>query len=96
MRLEGELIMSEPLAGDRVDYTTHAIPRKTPDRTIETPVRHVKVIGSKAVFGLEPGDVGDLELTDGQYTSLVKAGHIEDAKDDVPNTTAVDDDKDGE
>lgn len=92
------------IAGDVVGYTTHAVPRETPDRTVQRPVWHVRVVGTKAVYGLDPGEVGDLELTEGQYASLVAAGHIEDAteedftveQDESGTVSPADEEKDGE
>jgi len=67
------------MVADSPEYATPAVPQETPDRTVERPVRRVRVVGPKAVYGVAAGQVGDLELTDDQYRSLVRSGHIEDA-----------------
>lgn len=35
-----------------------------------------KVVGMRAVYGVEPGDVGRLVLTPGQRFALIAGGHI--------------------
>jgi hypothetical protein len=34
------------------------------------------VTGPRAVYGIQPGAVGWLELTEGQAASLIESGHI--------------------
>lgn len=46
--------------------------------------RRYKAVSHKAVHGIEPGNTGELELTDSQELSLVQAGLLERVKSDEP------------
>lgn len=61
------------------EYASPALPRRTPNREITKDTYRVVVTGPRAVYGLESGVVGELELTEGQYRSLVRSNHIQDA-----------------
>lgn len=53
-----------------------ARPGRTPDRSPRMASGTYEVTGSKAVFGIDPGAVGWLDLTAGQAASLIESGHI--------------------
>ena len=47
--------------------------RRAPTATV---TRRYKVVGSKAVYGIQPGETGLLTLTNDQASDLIEAGHI--------------------
>lgn len=62
-------------------YADAAVPAKQAQRTLQAPARAYTVVGPKNVFGLKPGETGDLELTEGQAQALIQAGHLARADD---------------
>ncbi len=67
---------------ERSGYTTPAVPQETPDRSIQTAAKRYSVVGPHEVFGAKPGDVVELELTEGQAPALIDGGHLEEAPED--------------
>lgn len=57
-------------------YADTARAAKDAQRTLQAPKRAYTVVGHKYVFGLKPGETGDLELTEGQAQALIQAGHL--------------------
>lgn len=43
-----------------------------------------RVVGDRAVFGIEPGTVGQLTMTESQRVSLIEAGHVVEADEPKP------------
>lgn len=54
-------------------------PAIQPDRSRYNPIQKVKVkvVGAHDVDGHEPGDVVEIEVTQGQLDVLLQAGHVE-------------------
>lgn len=75
---------------ERTGYTEHAVPQKTPDRSVETSKKRYRVIGTRQVYEYDPGEVVELELTEGQERTLINSGHLE----EVPDEPAVDKEED--
>lgn len=50
---------------------------------VELSSRRVTVVGSRAVYGVEPGETANLELTEGQFEALYASGAVVDGPPDL-------------
>jgi hypothetical protein len=58
-----------------------AEPAPQPNRSAKVDTKLYRVVGKRAVFGVEPGETVELALTEGQVRALIEAGHIAPAND---------------